>query len=65
MAGIPGVNHQDAVRALEKEDLSIRLVRPASGGVPEQVLSLDMNDSATDYTIKPADRLIVARSKRP
>jgi protein involved in polysaccharide export with SLBB domain len=50
---------------LSKEDVSIRLVRPASGGVPEQVLTIDMNDSATDYTIKSADRLIVARSKRP
>jgi hypothetical protein len=50
---------------LSEEDINIRLVRPASGGVPEQVLSIDMNDASTDYTIKPADRLIIAKSKRP
>jgi hypothetical protein len=41
----------------------IRLVRPASVGVPEQVLSIELNDPATDYAIKPGDRLIVAKSK--
>jgi hypothetical protein len=48
---------------LSEEDVNIRLVRPASGGVLEQVLSIDMNDPSTDYTIKPGDRLIVAKSK--
>jgi protein involved in polysaccharide export with SLBB domain len=38
---------------------TIRLVRPASVGVPEQVFSIDLNDLSTDYAIKPGDRLIV------
>lgn len=61
---VRGAIHAAGGLRLSKEDVGIRPVRPASG-VPEQVLSIDMNDAATDYTIKPADRLIVARSKRP
>jgi protein involved in polysaccharide export with SLBB domain len=41
------------------ELLNIRLVRPHSGGVPEEVLSVDLNDPTTDYTMKPGDRLVV------
>jgi protein involved in polysaccharide export with SLBB domain len=42
--------------------ITIRLVRPASVGVPEQVFSIDPNDPSSDYAIKPGDRLIVAKS---
>jgi protein involved in polysaccharide export with SLBB domain len=44
---------------LSEEQVNIRLVRPASGGASEQVLSVDMNNASTDYTMKPGDRLIV------
>jgi protein involved in polysaccharide export with SLBB domain len=50
---------------LSKEPVNIRLIRPASVDVPEQVLSIDMSDPSTDYAIKPGDRLIVAKSKGP
>ena len=42
--------------------ITIRLVRPASVGVPEQVFSIDLNDPSTDYAIKSGDRLIVAKA---
>ena len=42
--------------------ITIRLVRPASVGVPEQVFRIDPNDPSSDYAIKPGDRLIVAKS---
>jgi hypothetical protein len=42
--------------------ITVRLVRPASVGAPEQVFSIDLNDPSTDYAIKPGDRLIVTRS---
>ena len=42
--------------------ITIRLIRPASVGVLQQVLSIDLNDPSTDYAIKPGDRLIVAKS---
>jgi hypothetical protein len=42
--------------------ITIRLVRPASVGVPEQVLSIDLDNPSTDHAIKPGDRLIVAKS---
>ena len=41
---------------------NIRLVRPATVSVPEQVFAIDLNDPSTDYAIKPGDRLIVTRS---
>jgi hypothetical protein len=43
--------------------VDIRLVRPASGGVLEQVLPVDLNDPSTNYTLKPGDRLVVSRSQ--
>jgi hypothetical protein len=43
--------------------ITIRLVRPASVGVPERAFSIDLNDPSTDYAIKPGDRLIVTRSE--
>jgi hypothetical protein len=49
----------------KKRRLILRLVRPASVGVPERVFSIDLNDPSTDYAIKPGDRLIVKTSKRP
>jgi hypothetical protein len=42
--------------------ITIRVVRPASVGVPEQVFAIDLHDPSIDYATKPGDRLIVTRS---
>jgi hypothetical protein len=42
--------------------ITIRLVRRASVGIPEQVFSIDLHDPSIGFATKPGDRLIVTRS---